>query len=161
VFDEDGWVLPDGLLNNIECWLLLSPPPPLPPLEGGTESGKFEGLAASAGFADAPVLGTAPKLNEAATGVGPGLSAGFANVNEAAAADPALVGPGAEADAASGGAPNPTDLGSDEGADAFFCSSNLALIFAMASASRSCFSHFEKVLKPPLRIGLSLIPVPV
>jgi hypothetical protein len=101
------------------------------------------------------MLGNAPKLNEAVTGVGPGLSAGFANVNEAA--EPVLVGPGAEAEAASGGAPKPTDLGSDE--DAFFCSCSLARIFAIASASKSCFSHFEKVLKPPLRVGLSIAPV--
>jgi len=91
-------------------------------------------------------------LKDAAS-VGPGLSAGFAKANEGA--DP--VGPGAEAEAASGGAPNPTDLGSDE--DAFFCSCNLARIFAIASASKSCFSHLEKVLKPPLRAGFSIIPV--
>jgi hypothetical protein len=125
-----------------------------PPLGSGAEGGNIEDLPASVDFTDVLVLGVAPKLNEAATGFGLGLSAGLANVNEAA--EPALVGPGAEAEAASGGAPKPTDLGSEE--DAFFCSCNLALIFAMASASKSCFSHFEKVLKPPLRIGLSVPP---
>jgi hypothetical protein len=125
-----------------------------PPLAGGAAKGNIEGRSVSAGFADALVLGDAPKLSDAVTDAGLGLSAGFAKVNEAA--DPVLVGPGAEAEATSGGAPNPTDLGSED--EAFFCSCNLALIFAIASASKSCFSHFEKVLYP--RVGLSLAAVP-
>lgn len=110
-----------------------------PPFVGGTKKGNVEGRTASAGFAGAFVLGVAPKLTDAATGAGAGLSAGFAKANEAG--DPALVGPGAEAEATSGGAPNPSDLGSED--EAFFCSCNLAFIFAIASASKSCFSHFE------------------
>lgn len=40
---------------------------------------------------------------------------------------------------------------------AFFCSCILARILAIASASRSCFSHFEKPRKPG-RVGLSARP---
>lgn len=39
----------------------------------------------------------------------------------------------------------------------FFCSCILALILAIASASRSCFSHFENPRKPD-RVGLSVTP---
>lgn len=42
-------------------------------------------------------------------------------------------------------------------ASPFFCSCILALILAIASASRSCFSHFENPRKPD-RVGLSVTP---
>ena len=132
-----------GLLKDIEGRLLSSP------LGGGAEGGNIEVRAASRGFADLLELedlleiGAPPKLKDAATGTALGLSVGFPNE--------AVNGPGAEAEAASGGAPNPIDLGSED-KEAFFWSSNLALIFAIASASKSCFSHLEKVLNPPLRV---------
>ncbi|EGO28119.1 hypothetical protein SERLADRAFT_462642, partial [Serpula lacrymans var. lacrymans S7.9] len=42
------------------------------------------------------------------------------------------------------------------GPDSFFCSCTLARIFAIASASRSCFSHFEN--RDERRVGLSPTP---
>jgi hypothetical protein len=114
--------------------------------EGAEETGNIDGLIESASLVDSPELGKPPKLREAETGVGPVLSAGFAkNVD----VDPT---PGAEAEATSGGAPSPMDLASGV---AFFWSCNFALILAIASASKSCFSHFENIRKP-LRVGLSL-----
>jgi hypothetical protein len=118
-------------------------------LEGVVERGNIDGLLVSADFVDAPVPGKAPKLRDAVTGVGADFSGGFAK-NEVA--DPSLVGPGALAEAASGGAPRPIDFAAS--GVALFCSCNLALIFAIASASKSCFSHFENIRKP-LRVGLS------
>lgn len=134
---EEVETSPNGLPNNV---LLAA-------LEGAEERGNIDGLPESAGFVDSPELGKAPKLRDVVTSVGPDFSVGFAK-NEVAP----LMGPGAEAEATSGGAPSPMDLAS--GVD-FFCSCNLALILAIASASKSCFSHFENIRKP-FRVGLSL-----
>lgn len=101
------------------------------------------------------MVGVPAKLWEGINGAGEALSAGLIKLK---GDDAAVLGPGAEAEAMSGGAPSPTDLVPDN--PAFFCSCNFALILAIASASKSCFSHFENVRKPLLRVGLSPPPDP-
>lgn len=112
--------------------------------------GNIDDIPESAGFVDSPELGKAPKLTDAVIGVGPDLSA---DVVTNGFADPAFVGPGAEAEAASGGAPSPKDLAS--GVAFFWSCCCLALSLAIASASKSCFSHFENI-RTPLRVGVSV-----
>jgi hypothetical protein len=81
------------------------------------------------------------KENECSVAVGgvtimAGFSSGFGIVNP-------LAG-GADIELESGGADGG---GVVLAASAFFCSCNLALIFLIASASKSCFSHLLKLRK--------------
>lgn len=123
-----------GLPNENDGWVLLS--------LGAEGAEKSEGLEVSF---DPVELGTL-RLMEGAEGAGDSLFPGLANNDDGA--EP-VTNPGADRDDVKGGAPKPIDLASE--GDNFFCSWSLALIFAIASASRSCFSHFENVLKLVLR----------
>lgn len=129
---------PGSFGRDKDGWLLIA------------AAGKEGALVGSADLVAGPLgKGDAEKLMDGVADTEPALSAGFAN-GDVAADPPLIVRLGADNDVASGGAANPPE--------AFFCSCSLALIFAIASASKSCFSHFENVLNPPLRVGLSIPP---
>lgn len=110
-------------------------------VEAGGIGNKEGGLLCSA------CLGASPKLSEGATGA-LSFSPAFGNVNPLLGV---VLGPGAEAEDTNGGALSPA------GTSNFCDPCDLALILAIASASKSCFSHFENVLlKFPFRaVGLS------
>ena len=103
---------------------------------------KEEGLPCSA------CLGASPKLSEGAMGA-LSFSLAFVNLNPLLGV---VLGPGAEAEDAKGGALSPVEPSN------LFCDPcDLALILAIAAASKSCFSHFENVLLkvPFCVVGLS------
>ena len=103
---------------------------------------KEEGLLCSV------CLGTSPKLSEGTTGA-LSFSLAFIKVNPLLGV---VLGPGAEAEDANGGALSPAETSN------LFCDPcDLALTLAIAAASKSCFSHFENVLLkvPFCVVGLS------